>query len=66
MTLIADLQRPMPHHFLTIVDLSQIQHRPLRGLLRPHAAVLHYAEIAVLLAVLSSDLGAKEHLLSPP
>src|SRR2546426_1061340 len=61
-----DLQRPTPYDFLTIVDLSQIQRRPLRRLVLPHAPVLHHAEITVVLAILFSDLGAKKHLSSPP
>src|SRR5580704_6578102 len=52
--LVEYIQRFAPLGFLLIVDLAQIQNRPLHGLIARQPAILYDAEIAVLLAVPSS------------
>lgn len=61
LTLVEDLQSLAPGRFLAIVDFPQIQHRPLRRLVLPHATVLHHAEVAMLLAIFFPDFGAQKH-----
>ena len=51
-----------PRRFLLVVDLSQIQHGPLRRLACRQPPVLHDAEVAMLLAVLLSRCAAQKHL----
>ncbi len=58
-TLIFD--RTAPGQLLRGVDLAQIQHVPLHDPAAGHTAVLHYAPVAVLLAVLLAGRGAQEH-----
>ena len=55
------LQGFAPGCFLTVVNLPQIQHRPLCRLVGPHPTVLHHAEVAMLLTIFLSNLGAKKH-----
>ena len=61
LALIKDLQALAPGGLLLIVDLSQVQHRPLHRLLRAHPPVLDDAEIAVILAVLLAMAAAQKH-----
>jgi hypothetical protein len=61
MSFVKDLQRLAPDRFLTIVNLPQIQHRPLHRVVLSHAAFLHHAEIAMLFAIFLSDFSAKKH-----
>ena len=51
---VEDLQRLAPRGLLLVVDLAQIQHRPLHRLAAGQPPILHDAEVAVVLAVLLS------------
>jgi hypothetical protein len=60
-TLIECLDRPTPRGALAVVDLAKVQHMPLHRPPAGHPTVLHDAPVAVLLAVLPTDLMAQEH-----
>ena len=59
--LIEHLQRLAPRCLLLIVDLAQIQHCPLHRLAARHTAILHDAEVAMVLAVLLPVCAAQKH-----
>src|SRR6266508_3867122 len=49
-----------PRRLLLVVDLAQVQHSPLNGLVGGNPLVLHDAEVAVILAVLLPVCAAQE------
>src|SRR5262249_37037880 len=56
-----NLDRPPPRQFLSVVDLTQIQHVPLHHAPAGDACVLDNAPVAMLLAILLADFAAQEH-----
>ncbi len=64
--LIERLDRLAPCGALAVIDLAQIKHVPLHRPAAGHAAVLHDAPVAVLLAVLAAKLVAQKHDASLP
>jgi len=50
--LVEDIQRLPPCGLLLVIDLAQIQNRPPYGSIARQAAILHDAEVAVILGVL--------------
>jgi len=59
--LVEGIDHPAPRLALAIVDLAEIQHRPLHHLAAGAALALDDAPIAMLLAVLQPSSGAQEH-----
>jgi len=59
--LVKHVQTLAPRPFLLIVDLAQIQHRPLRGLPRGQTAIFHDAEVSMILAVLLPVCASQKH-----
>jgi len=59
--LLENLDGLAPGLLLAVVDLAQIEHRPLHHSPTAHAPVLDQTVIAVLLAVLLSDCEAQKH-----
>src|SRR5215831_13518298 len=55
------IQRSSPGGLLLVVDLAQVQNRPLHGLTASQPMILDDAEVAVVLAILSSVGAAQEH-----
>src|SRR5208337_4104806 len=55
------VQRLAPCSLLLVVDLAQVQHRPLHGPGTRQPAILHHAEVAVSLAILFSLSAAQKH-----
>ena len=58
--LIEDRQCLAPRRLLLVVDLAQVQHGPLHGLVGRDPLVLHDAEVTVILAVLLSVCAAQK------
>ena len=58
---IEHFQRLTPRGLLGGVDLAQVQHLPLHRLPAGHAAVLHHAEVVMILAILAAMMGAQKH-----
>ena len=56
------LQRAPPGRLLGGVDLPEIQHLALHGLVPGHAAVLHHAEIIMILAILAAMMCTQKHV----
>jgi hypothetical protein len=56
-----NLDRPPPRQFLSVIDLTQIQHVPLHHAPAGNACVLDNAPVAMLLAILPADFAAQEH-----
>ena len=61
LVLVEDLHRLAPRGLLRAVDLAQVQHGALHGLVGGHALIFHHAEIAVVLAVLFPVGAAQKH-----
>src|SRR6202011_5826179 len=59
--ILQNLDRPPPSQFLSVVDLTQIQHLPLQHAPAGDACVLDNAPIAMLLAILPADFATQEH-----
>jgi hypothetical protein len=55
---IEDLQRLPPRRLLRGVDLAQVQHLPLHRRAAGDAAVLHHAEVVMILAILAAMMRA--------
>src|SRR5215467_5145059 len=55
------IQRSSPGGLLLVVDLAQVQNRPLHGLTASQPMILDDAEVAVVLAILSSVGAEQEH-----
>ena len=59
--LVEGFDHPTPRLALAVVDLAEIQHRPLNHLATGAPLALHDAPIAMLLAVLDPSVRAQEH-----
>jgi hypothetical protein len=59
--LVEGIDHPAPGFALAVVDLAEIQHRPLHHLAAGAALALDDAPIAMLLAVFEASVGAQEH-----
>jgi hypothetical protein len=56
-----NIQRAAPSGLLLVMDLPHVQNRPLYGLAATQSLVLDNAEVAMILAVLSSVGAAQKH-----